>query len=368
MILLDVDVLTELTGQYDPTAPGSVVPIGNNGAIGVPVQSIVLKTEIEDIGTLRQDDLIAWSIQRTLTDGTAWSLTLPADKPDNTIRGYETADYIPPTNPAAGKLLHELDWLAPPPALKNVDFVPAYLLDDNNEVDIRLLTDGISSDSNRSIDPTGHIMTINGLGPEGRYDRAIVCYLLPAGHGLTHGEIIEDLALLAGVPASKIAIGAQDGEPLIKPIEIINEIWWDVAIEIADGANLIPYFDEFGVLRLRGYPPYEGASTQFNFTRANVSAGAKLEVQLNADVPTCVRVTATQLVPPEDPCDVVTKVTLTETLQPFSIPVATHRQGPSGNITATGAIPSPTVLQVVRRETVIQEIWGSCQKVQEVIT
>ena len=70
-ILLDIDIVVGI--PVNPVPPPTLVPVGNDGVLAVPVQCITLALNIGTIGILMQDDLITWQIQHSLLDGTAWT-------------------------------------------------------------------------------------------------------------------------------------------------------------------------------------------------------------------------------------------------------------------------------------------------------
>ncbi len=341
-LLLDIDMLAEVGQQYQPR--GQVVQR--------PYVRVVID-EFTPLSAINMNDMVGpFSIERTLKEGTQWNLSVAigAEQPGTlSLAG----------NTPANKMPVELAMKAPPPALAKVHVYGGYWLTDGTAFEQLLMSDGIAASSNRKYNPEGHFMEINGLGPEGRWDRALASLNLDPDHDLSHGDLIELLGLYVGIPAADLAVSGA-GAPRKKAVGICRENWWSVAHEIAEAAVLVPYWDRDGILTMSSlFGDQSGASPEFVFTSLDILADVGLDIQSEADVPTCVVVQGTQ--PAGGGFDgILTKATFVETFNNYAIPRASHNQSSSGAVSTTGVnSPSPR-FQLVSRVSTIDEIKNGC--------
>ena len=81
-LLLDVDILTELSGQFHPVVGD--VPVDDDGHFAGPLQSLTHSFSFNESSpgasdglTLLPDSMTEWECERTLEDGASWSLGVP---------------------------------------------------------------------------------------------------------------------------------------------------------------------------------------------------------------------------------------------------------------------------------------------------
>ena len=340
-LMLDIDILTEVGQQYQPR--------------GQVVQRPYVRVEIDEftpLSAVRMNDMTGpFSIERTLTQGTQWSMgiAIGAEQP-----GILSSSGSTPAN----SMPVELELKAPPPALAKVHVYGGYWLTDGTAFEQLLVSDGIAASSSRKFSLDGHTMEINGLGPEGRWDRALASLNLEPNHNLTHGELIELLAIYVGVATDDIAIGLA-GSPRQKALNICHENWWSAAQEIAEAAILVPYWERSGILVLQSLFGDQSGMPEFVFTDLDIMADVGIDIQSEADVPTCITVQGTREA--EGGLDgTITRATFVETFKDYAIPKAAYGQSSTGVVSAYGSGGKPEEFQLVNRISTIDEIRNGC--------
>ncbi|GEM_PF-6038688 len=225
-------------------------------------------------------------VDRGLTDKTTWRLSAPASKNrwEPWAVGYEVA--------FGG---------APPPGLARINIAARYGRG-AGQFSVPLVTGGLAAASGRSLSQDGHGVTLNGVGPEGRYDRKLVTLQLPPNHGKTHGQIARLAALAAGVPSAAVQIDESIGFPLTRALDMVEEELWGALTDVLLGCGYLPRFDEDGALVALPRAPVAVGIADVRIRAARL-LGEEIESVLaegNADVITCVRVEGTKPVIPEN--------------------------------------------------------------------
>jgi hypothetical protein len=176
--------------------------------------------------------VVAWSSEESATGGTQWTLTTSAseDLPGGAI--------------VKGPFGYEVDYQgAPPPGNGLVRAELVYDLPDGGLVPFAIFS-GYSMESERTDDPEGgHRLTLTGMGGEAFFDRAVGEFQLPAGHGLTHGEVARGLLEAIGVPPERIRFGAEIGSPRTNPVDLPCAEGWPRAVEVMRAAGFYLRWD-----------------------------------------------------------------------------------------------------------------------------
>lgn len=292
------------------------------------------------------------SVEEGVDSGFSWSFGVPAQ-----IEGG-----------ARHPLGYEVDWQAPPPGLSDLFMTLTYGLPNDQAVDYPLFSYGLSGASARTYGRRGHVMGLDGLGPEGRYDRSKVTLQLPAGHGWTHGEIIRELAAQAGIPEERIGVPADLGAPRLRALDIQGEEWGNAADEAAIALGYFLGFDRTGILvAMNGMPREE---PEWVFTADQLAAATDLEAVAESEVPTCIVVTGEQPLIYDPFGGVVTTIETVEAFGPFALPRAYYYQEDDGSLVYRGdgyAGPAPSVWSLISRTTTLRRERHGCLIEEEII-
>lgn len=259
---------------------------------------------------------------------------------------------------------------APPPGLLPVEIEMTVSTAGAAAVASQLVTNGKTNDSNRLIAAEGHLMTLAGMGPEIRYDKALVSLQLAPEHSETHGEIIETLALQAGVPAGNIQLGAL-GYALDNPVEVANEEWLSIARDIGQAVNVDVGFDHDGDLVSWPLAPTSGTPVA-TLAEADIVTGGGVTITAVSEVPTCVTVEGSRVELPPGSTGSNTTTEIVETTDPaYAIRGAHWVQQADGTLAAPTPGPvgdqTPAAL-VVERITTERTTTDGCITREVVIT
>lgn len=250
------------------------------------------------------------SVEDSLESGAAWSITVPAST-DSWARGV---------------LGYEVDWGGPPPGPVPVQVDVIYRSTLGVDAPIRVLRDGITRQSKRRLPSrksgNSHSLELAGLGPEGRWDNEVVTYQLDPNHGKTHGQMIRELALLAGIPASLIEVGASFGSARHRALDVTADDWRSVADEIAQAAaHRLCWLDG----KLTVIPISTTADPEWVFTPDQICAEVDVEVNADANKPLCIKVSGEEPKEPDGDGNVRDIEVIATYEENFSVPRATFR-------------------------------------------
>lgn len=279
-LLGTVAMLPGAAAQLDPTlgAPGLLAQVAEVALLGI---SAGAPFEVLDSET---DSGI--EVDRGMEDKTSWRLLGPAS----------SARWQP------WALGYEVDYGgSPPPGLAGVNIEVRYGRG-SGAFTIPVVTGGLATNSQRSVDDEGHVVQLSGMGPEARYDRARVTLQLEAGHGLTHGAIVALLAAQAGIPAAQIQIGPEVGWTLRRAVDIVDEEFWSAAADVLLGCGHAMRFSEDNALVSSARAPIYSGAPLHRFRAAHILGGGLggVEVLGVAERATCIRVEGEKPVLPED--------------------------------------------------------------------
>jgi uncharacterized protein YggU (UPF0235/DUF167 family) len=336
-----LDVLAGILAQLRPRA----------GTTQCVFMRIIASLPTGDVTLLLPDlvDGIEWD--EDLTQAVAFSFTVPASS-GNWLRGV---------------LGYEVQWGAPPPGLSRLRLELVYVTAAGAEAVYPLVTNGIAAKSTRSLSREGHLLQIEALGPWGRYDHAKVTLSLPPGHGQADGRIARELALLAGVPSSQIAISPGIGQPHRRAVDVVKEELRQVLDDLGSAGVRAFDFDRDG--RMVAFDLAPIGDPEWIITLDQLAAASSLDLAADADVPTCITISGTA---PEGPADVAGTVTAVEetiTFSNFSIPGAVFTQQPDGSLaTQPSPGPLPEAFLMTSRVTTRRTTVRGCLHREEVVT
>lgn len=336
----EVEMVPGIAAQLNPRN-------GTVQAAALGARTIVAPAAVElneaTVSSMRADD--------TLGNRTGFGLTLPASKDDWT----------------RGPLGYEVDHGAPPPGLAPVDVFIEYQTAAGFRVEYPFTTNAKAQESERVISRTdGHGLAIQGLDASSRFDRKKVSLSLPPRHGLTHGRLIRALLILAGIPASSIAVPADFGVPLQRALDVTKEEVWSVVAEIAHARGCFVGTDQAG--RFQVFDGSPTSTRRWTFTPDQLSAtGTDLRIRYSAEVPTCIVFNGEAPELPDDSDGTLGSTEVVEVVAPFEVPGALFQQNSDGSLTAfPGNLPEKEML--VSRITTIRRERHGCLLEEEVIT
>jgi len=354
--------------QVTPASPGLVlatvtIPAGLpdqlRPALNGVTQRVFLRITADGIPgegtiTLLEHELSSggWSLDETLDGGSGWTFALPASTGEwvrNTL-GYET------------------DWNAPPPGPNDVHFAIVYVIG-GTEYSYPIVS-GKSTSSRRTFDAEdGHVMELSGLGPEGCFDGVRVSYALAPSHGKTHGEMISEIAVLMGVPAANIGVGASLGAPRTRALDVICEEGWSVIQEIADAIGHVVIFDENSVLQAVPRAPATGSASA-TLDIGDIEAGSGFQSDGDADIATIFEFSGTSPQLPDTAEGNVTKESVIESYADYAVPGAVTYQDGAGTVAAVSGTPGDldSKFQLVSRVTTREIYRAGCLVADETIT
>ena len=180
-----------ITGLVDKTVVGIFSPSAEG-------ESLKLGWIRVSIGgaQMQKERTLSWFEMTETDDGAvSWSFGVPyfnssqTDAFDYGGGGVQTTDFIDPLKPfgaATGSISH---YHGPPPGGKSVDidFVVAL---PTGVIVIPLVSDGLAENASLVFGEDGATMVVNGTGPMQRLDRKAISIEIPAGHGMTMGEMV----------------------------------------------------------------------------------------------------------------------------------------------------------------------------------
>lgn len=112
-------------------------------------------------------------------------------------------------------------------------------------VKVPIIKDGIADNSTREASGEGtYTETISGVDRGGRYDQEVVTLVLPPGHGFPRGRVAKLLANRAGETQTNL----QDGNPMMKEVQVVDGDWLSVASEQQECENRRLLWDTSGYL------------------------------------------------------------------------------------------------------------------------
>ena len=343
-ILATMTPVAGLSAQLNP-AGNTQRLFGRVTITGIPLNSplVLLQGDMAD----------GWEIEEVINEGFAWKISVPG----------HSGNWVP------SPLLWEINWGGPPPGDSPVMFELVYLAGSSlTEAPYVLMTGGRSHASTREISRAGHFMEISGIGPEGCFNEVQVDYQLDPSHGKTQGEMIRELALLAGIPEASIGVGQSLGSPRQKALDVVCEEFKSIVEEIAASCNHWVDFDRNGIFR--SWPFIPSAGPVFTLTHDHVIAvDGEIVISSTSDVPDCLVVSGVAPELPDDGEGTVTKVTTIERWANYAVESAYSHQQLSGAITTiSGGGPLPSKFIVVERITTIERLVDGCVHSDEVIT
>jgi len=277
------------------------------------------------------------------------SITMPAS----------SANWVP------GPLGYETQFGGPPPGAALID-VNAIYGSRSDPLAIPLTSGAVSAQSTRSLSKDGHTLQFEMLDYGGRSDGESFDYVLPALHGKRPGEMIREMATLAGVPSSRIAVPTF-GPQLRKGFESLGTGWMGRARDLASSFGYALDFDGQGVLTAYRWPPT--ADPEAVFDARSFAAEAGLSADADASVPRCIKILGNAPEIPGGGGVVSFPPEIRETIEPFSPPRAQFRQdaGPD-TFTATGFGTATVGNYVTERIETYRVKEGTCVLREEVVT
>lgn len=329
-------------------------------------QVVHTEAEIEmPAGVIRipASQIVELGWEDTLPDGRTWRLALAAQVVDRFDRWRP------------GPVGTEVGFAgAPPPGLGTVGLLVGLETRSGRVYDFRPISGGLSTSATRPITGSERILQLAGPDYWGRFDRALVTYSLPPGHGLTHGQIIRQILTHIGLAEEQLP--GDFGEPLVNPLSLHCQPGWPECQRIADGAGRWLRLTQDSPPRVEAVPlvPDLDSPPVRTFTADDMLAGETVTIAADGDIPTTFVVRGTRVEQPGGSGGKVTTETVVETWTPdFVTPQARYRQDGQPGSATYGDLIALAYDETPRRElvsriTTRRTTENGCLTVVEVIT
>lgn len=265
----------------------------------------------------------------------------------------------------------EVDRGGPPPGETTpVDFgLDLYDLVTGATASIPLLTSGYGIGSDRDYDASGHVLSLQGRGPEVRYQEIEIDMDLAPEHGSTNGELAVLAMQAAGVPAALIGIDPTIGSARSIGVEYSCAPLWAVLRDILRpiGYQVLAGADD-GVFRAVELQPEDTPA----LIEVIAGPGGDLEeaklfsIAAKGAQPVCAEVVGVRIddTSPTSPTSgLVTESIVIETYDDnFVLPTAVASQASgSSTISPTGVVPGPAQRTLVHRTTIEVTTLDGCE-------
>ena len=335
----DYDVLFEVTPIVGALA--QLQPRGDEQRIGVRVD--VVGIAAETVGFLA-DELFSWSCERGLTEQGHWSVSFQG----RTVN--ELGQVMEPRFP------DPLSYGGVPPGLGTVGLVLYMEPSSRRPFEIQVIGEGRAMSAGRT-PGLGDRIDVSGDGHEGFWRSQPIEYTREALHGLTHDEIVREMALAAGVPEGRIALGGH-GSPRLNGVTVACASWWPVAASCMASIGRALGWSKEAEPRLITRPlcDTEGP-VAWTITTDDIYDGGTLRFDIPEDPATCFVITGSVVADPAADGDGnVTKTFTTRTFETdFVIPSASFRQTSVGpeepliELNVLGPTPGETLTEEITK-------------------
>ena len=341
---IDGDVDTTILGIFIPGIEGGEQVLGR------------IKVEIDGSELWARETLSFFEVTEADDGAVAWSFGVPyfnvADTDlDDSGPSPKTPPFFDPllpwdaTEPDSISHFH-----GPPPGGASVD-VSIVIPSGSGTQEYPLVTDGLVENSELLISEDGAIMTVNGTGPMQRLDRKAVSLEIPAGHGMTLGEMVTWVMeetrdqnaddwdySLPTIPTFFVVDenGTLDERRRYKLIQATDSPGIDLAQSLLEivGHRLI--LDREGAWLLnRTFD--DGGTAAWSFAVKDLLSSEGFAIQPNADGPPVVVFTGTEQIVSDDIDGLITKRTEVYITGPHTrLRPEFYISDTSGGLTATG--------------------------------
>lgn len=223
---------------------------------GINTQRVSLLLHVEDFGYIYPREIISFDFYRDIQEGARLSVSFRGDRP---------------------KIMTELNWRTAPPGKKKIQVWTGYLTS-NGMLWKKLMTDGISDGSDRSIQRDGAIMSIEVLDKKHRYKCEKVDYNVPPNSNKRVTDIIKELAELIGVDNVSIPSFYGQDFKTNKEITLVCEEAWPKMEECADAIGAKINFNEEGRLELYDVSNYSTSQYQMVIKDFNIISNGGFKI------------------------------------------------------------------------------------------
>jgi len=316
-----------ITGLVDTSILGVFIP----GAEGRQQVLGRIKVEVGGVEIPSGQTLSSFEMNETDDGAVSWSFGVPYYNSEETDidAGLSTA-FFDPLRPYAvtrGSISH---YHGPPPGGESVDIsivIPA----SSGLISVPLITDGLAENCELILGDDEATMVVNGTGPMQRLDRKAISVEIPAGHGMTMGEMItwimeqardqnaDDWSYsLPTIPTFFVIDenGTLDTRQRYKLIQAVDRPGIEMAQELLEvvGHRLVLGRDGDWLLN-RTFA--DGEATAWFFLLQDLLSTEGFSMQPNADGPPVVVFSGTEQGVVDDIDGIVTRVSLIEASGPW---------------------------------------------------
>lgn len=219
--------------------------------------------------------------------------------------------------------------------------------------EVRLMTNGILTGASLESGASGRFVLLTIGDARARWDRRLVNFNLPVGHGRTRARIARELLVKAGVPSASIALSGS-GTGLRKAVQISGSEGWSEVEDLMEIEGRALDVDRLGrvvsPLRVRVSGPVAMTLRETDL-RADTATTASGVI----DAPTRITLTAVAQRPvDETTCGLRTVDRVTETFGPYTVREAVQEQdafGALANLPPGGAETDRLIERITNRQT-----------------
>lgn len=270
-LLAKFSVNTGLTSQVQPR------PSAGDPA----TQTVGWRVTINGTIVLPADLVRNITVDLRLGEASSWAFALPADDASHLV-----ADL--PDGQLKTLLGNILAASGPPTGLESIDIAGIAISDDAVHV-VPLITNGITTNARRSQQIEGHFIELSGLGPEGRFDRKLITYKLPAGHNIRRSKVVEQIIGKLGATPGSLWPSIR----MNKEVQAVDQEGLELAKELADAGNQALAFDRQGELSALPQVDVDGP-IQWDFEPQDLLQAGVVSSEGDNEGPTVVTVTSTE--------------------------------------------------------------------------
>ena len=295
-------------------------------------QVVSLLVHVEDFGYIYPYEIVSFNFYRDIEEGARLSLSIRGDRP---------------------KILTELNWRTSPPGLKKIQVWAGYKTS-NGLSWKKLMTDGLSDSSERTISSSGAVMAIEVIDMKHRYRCMKLNYHVKPNSDKLVTDIIKEIAEEIGINSVSVPSGKDFRTN--KEITINCEAAWPKLEEYASYIGCRINFDEYGSLKLYDVGEYSESFYSHIIRDSNIVDGEQFTISFpGGEIATAITIKGEKSENKE--CGTVTLTTTKISKGPRTITgPAWSQDSVTGNLTLTGYIDQYLESDVLSEVITIMEI------------